>query len=44
MGKDKIKGKWDLVDSRITVDNYTCDTVKEFIYLGSAITNEMMLV
>ena len=25
------------VDSRITADNYTFDTVKEFIYLGSAV-------
>ena len=28
------------VDSRITVDNYTFDTVKEFIYLGSAVTTK----
>ena len=26
------------IDSRITADNYTFDTVKEFIYLGSAVT------
>ena len=26
--------------SRITVDNYTFDTVKEFIYLGSAVTTK----
>ena len=29
-----------LVDSRISVDNYTFDTVKEFIYLGSAVTTQ----
>ena len=28
------------IDSRITVDNYTFDTVKEFIYLGSAVTTK----
>ena len=26
------------IDSQITVDNYTFDTVKEFIYLGCAVT------
>ena len=26
------------IDSQITADNYTFDTVKEFIYLGSAVT------
>ena len=29
-----------LIESRITIDNYTFDTVKEFIYLGSAVTNK----
>ena len=28
------------IDSRITADNYTFDTVKEFIYLGSAVTTK----
>ena len=28
------------VYSRITADNYTFDTVKEFIYLGSAVTTK----
>ena len=28
------------IDSRITVANYTFDTVKEFIYLGSAVTTK----
>ena len=28
------------IESRITVDNYTFDTVKEFIYLGSAVTTK----
>ena len=26
-----------LIDSQITADNYTIETVKEFVYLGSAI-------
>ena len=30
------------IDSRITADNYTFDTVKVFIYLGSTITTKMM--
>ena len=25
-------------DSQITADNFTFDTVKEFVYLGSAVT------
>ena len=29
-------------DSRITADNYTFDTVKEFIYLGSAVTHQKL--
>ena len=28
------------IESRITVDNYIFDTVKEFIYLGSAVTTK----
>ena len=28
------------IDSRITADNYTFDTVKEFIYLGYAVSNK----
>ena len=28
------------VDSQITNDNYTFDTVKEFIYLGSAVSTK----
>ena len=28
------------IDSRITADNYTFDTVKEFIYLGFAVTTK----
>ena len=28
------------IDSQITADNYTFDTVKEFIYLGSAVTTK----
>ena len=28
------------IDSRITADNYTFDTVKEFIYLCSAVTTK----
>ena len=28
------------IDSRITANNYTFDTVKEFIYLGSAVTTK----
>ena len=28
------------IESRITVDNYTFDTVKEFIYLGFAVTTK----
>ena len=28
------------INSRITADNYTFDTVKEFIYLGSAVTTK----
>ena len=28
------------IDSLITVDNNTFDTVKEFVYLGSAVTNK----
>ena len=28
------------LDSQITADSYTFDTVKEFIYLGSAVTTE----
>ena len=28
------------IDSQITVDNYTFDTVNEFIYLGSAVTTK----
>ena len=28
------------IDSRITADNNTFDTVKEFIYLGSAVTTK----
>ena len=28
------------IDSQITADNYTVDTVKEFIYLGSAVTTK----
>ena len=28
------------IDSQITADNYTFDTVKEFICLGSAITTK----
>ena len=28
------------IDSRITADNYTFDTVKEFIYFGSAVTTK----
>ena len=28
------------IDSQITADSYTFDTVKEFIYLGSAVTTE----
>ena len=28
------------VDSRITADNYTFDTAKGFIYLGSAVTTK----
>ena len=29
-----------LIDSQITTDNNTFDTVKEFIYLGSAVTTK----
>ena len=29
------------IDSQITADNYTIDTVKEFIYLGSAVTTKI---
>ena len=32
------------IDSQITADNYTFETVKEFIYLGSAVTTTMMSV
>ena len=28
------------IDSQITADNYTFDTVKEFIYLGSVVTTK----
>ena len=28
------------IDSRITADNYTFDRVKEFIYIGSAVTTK----
>ena len=28
------------IDSQITADNYTFDTVKEFIYFGSAVTTK----
>ena len=28
------------IDSRIMADNYTFDTVKEFIYLGSTVTTK----
>ena len=29
-----------LIDSQITADNYTFDTVNEFIYLGSGFTTK----
>ena len=28
------------IDSQIMADNYTFDTIKEFIYLGSAVTTK----
>ena len=38
-GKTKFSTSRDerRIDSRITADNYTFNTVKEFIYLGSAV-------
>ena len=33
------------IDSKVTADNYTFETVKEFVYIGSAVTtkNEVVL-